>query len=134
MKYAYLFLTFAVMLVGCADTQTSTPVVTETTAAAFNVAGDPTVQFEVPDMMCEESCAAAVKETLAAQPGAKEVVVDFPKRLATVAVDEEKFDSDVALAALLDKQFSKAKLVAAPEKPIEPAAPAEPAAPQPADG
>jgi copper chaperone CopZ len=124
-----------VILVGCGDAGTSTVTSeTEPTKAAFNVAGAPTVQFEVPDMMCEESCAKAVRETLAAQPGAKEVVVDFPKRLATVAIDEKAFDSEAALAALLDKQFSQAKLVSAPEKDAEPEAPAAPDVPKPSDG
>ena len=99
-------------IVGCqkpADTSTDSTV--EASPAAFNVIGAPTVQFKVPDMMCEESCAKAVHDTLAAQPGAKEVVVDFPNRLATVAVDDQTFDSEAALAALLDKQFTEAKLV-----------------------
>jgi copper chaperone CopZ len=125
------------IVVGCAESNVATTDATkpEATAVAFNVAGSPTVQFEVPDMMCEESCAKAVRETLAAQPGAKEVVVDFPKKLAIVAIDEETFSSDDALAALLDKQFTEAKLVAAPEKPVaEPEAPASPEAPKPADG
>ena len=126
-----------VTVVGCADSNVATTEAPkpEATAVAFNVAGAPTVQFEVPDMMCEESCAKAVRETLAAQPGAKEVVVDFPKKIATVAIDEKAFSSDDALAALLDKQFTEAKLVAAPEKPAaEPKAPASPDAPKPADG
>lgn len=114
------------ILVGCADIDSESNVTTEATTVEFNVVGAPTVQFEVPDMMCEESCAKAVRETLAAQPGAKEVVVDFPKKLATVAIDETTFSSDAALAALLDKQFSQAKLVAAPEKVAEPAAPPAP--------
>jgi copper chaperone CopZ len=126
-----------IALIGCADSNVTTTDATkpEATAVAFNVAGAPTVQFEVPDMMCEESCAKAVRETLAAQPGAKEVVVDFPKKIATVAIDAETFSSDDALAALLDKQFTEAKLVAAPEKPAaEPEAPASPDAPKPTDG
>ncbi len=122
------------ILVGCADIDSESNVTTEATTVEFNVVGAPTVQFEVPDMMCEESCAKAVRETLAAQPGAKEVVVDFPKKLATVAIDETTFSSDAALAALLDKQFSQAKLVAAPEKVAEPAAPEAPPAPEPSAG
>ncbi len=99
---------------GCqytADTSTGNTVAASPTA--FNAAGAPTVEFKVPDMMCEESCAKAVHDTLAAQPGAVDVKVDFPNRLATVAVDEQKFDSEAALAALLDKQFTEAKLVGA---------------------
>ena len=125
------------ILVGCGTSSVDSTAgpKTETTVVAFNVAGAPTVQFEVPDMMCEESCAKAVRETLAAQPGAKEVVVDFPKKIAIVAIDEKAFSSDDALAALLDKQFSQAKLLVAPEKPAaEPKAPASPDAPKPVDG
>ena len=112
---------------GCGEsgtTETSSPAETsapEATPAAFNVAGAPTVEFSVPDMMCEESCAKAVHDTLAAQPGAVEVVVDFPNRLATVAIEEGKFDSHAALDALFDKQFSEAKLVGAEEESTTPA-------------
>jgi copper chaperone CopZ len=129
-----LFVLTLVLLVGCGEQEREGSTSITVTKAAFNAAGAPTIQFEVPDMMCEESCAKAVKETLAAQAGAKEVVVDFPKKLATVAVDEKEFDSDAALAALLDKQFSQAKLVGA-EKPAESAeAPTAPEAPKPSDG
>ncbi len=121
-----LFVLTLVLLVGCGEQERESSTNTVATTAAFNAADAPTVQFEVPDMMCEESCAKAVRETLAAQPGAKEVVVDFPKKLATVAVDEKTFSSDAALAALLDKQFTEAKLLAAPEKVAEPAAPEAP--------
>jgi copper chaperone CopZ len=101
----------------------------ETQPVAFNTAGAPTVQFSVPDMVCE-SCSAAVHETLAKQPGAKEVVVDLEEKVATVAIDKVSFDEEAAVAALLDKQFPNAKLLAAPEKPAEPAAPEAPAAPE----
>jgi copper chaperone CopZ len=100
-----LLLAFVVGIAGCVDTKVTT---------------NDTVQFSVPDMMCEESCGKAVHDTLAAQPGAVEVSVDFPQRLVTVAVEKEKFDSQAALAALLDKQFSKARLVGA-EEPVPPA-------------
>ena len=98
---------------GCSETPNA-PLDSATksvSAVAFNTVGAPTVEFSVPDMMCEASCAKAVKETLAGQAGVVDVVVDFPKRLATVAVDKKKFDADAALAALLDKQFTEAKLV-----------------------
>lgn len=123
-------------VVGCAESNVATTDVTkpEATAVAFNTAGAPTVQFEVPDMMCKESCAKAVRETLAAQPGAMEVVVDFPKKIATVAIDEKAFSSDDALAALLDKQFTEAKLYVAPEGPALPASPEAPAVPEPTEG
>lgn len=127
LQKSLLVLTLA-LLVGCGEQERESRTKTVATTAAFNTAGAPTVQFDVPDMMCEESCAKAVKETLAAQPGAKEVIVDFPKRLATVAIDEKTFSSDAALAALLDKQFSQAKLVGGAEKVAEPAAPEAPPA------
>jgi len=135
MKYTLLLLVLAMILVGCADTKTTSTdkAETEATAVAFNVAGAPTVMFEVSDMVCE-SCSAAVHETLAAQPGAKEVTVDLESKVATVAVDEKTFDREAAVAALLDKQFSHAKLVVAPEKPAEPAAPEVPISPEPSDG
>ena len=111
MKSVSVFAVVLIALSGCADSNSESEVNTAATAVEFNLAGSPTVQFEVPDMMCEESCAKAVKETLAAQPGVEEVVVDFPNRRATVAVDKKMFDADAALAALLDKQFTEAKLV-----------------------
>jgi copper chaperone CopZ len=136
MRFYSLSLTMLSFLVcGCSDTKTASTDKTdmEATAVAFNVAGAPTVMFEVSDMVCE-SCSAAVHETLAAQPGAKEVTVDLESKVVMVAVDEKTFDRDAAVAALLDKQFSHAKLVVAPEKPAEPAAPEEPASPEPSDG
>ncbi len=109
----YFFIGLMLVFVsGCQDVKnTVTDIEAVASPAVFNAAGAPTVEFKVPDMMCEESCAKAVHDTLAAQPGAVEVQVDFPKRLATVAVDEEAFDPQAALDALLDKQFSEAKLV-----------------------
>ena len=80
------------------------------TAAAFNPTGAPTVEFTVPDMMCEEGCAAAVKEILSEQPGAKDVRVDFEAKLATVAIEMDKFDSKLAIAELVDKGFANSQL------------------------
>jgi mercuric ion binding protein len=136
MKYALTLTLLLVAVVGCSDSKvTSTDAAkTEAKTVAFNAANAPTVQFEVPDMMCEEGCAATVKEVLRAQPGAVDVKVEFDKKLATVAVDVDKFDSDAAVAALLDKQFPNAKRVVAPEKPAEPAAPEDPAEPESKDG
>ena len=85
------------------------------TPAAFNVAGAPTVEFSVPDMMCEFSCAPKVREVLAAQEGVQDVQVDLEGKRATVAVDEAKFDADAAIAALVDVQFVNTKLASAPE-------------------
>jgi copper chaperone CopZ len=85
----------------------------KTTPAVFNAEGAPTVTFSVPDMMCEQSCVPTVRETLAAQPGAKEVKVELETKTATVAVDEEAFDAAAAVAALVDLQFTETKLVTA---------------------
>ena len=100
-------LMIAVLLVGCS--QGDMPTV-EITSAAFKAENPSTVEFSVPDMFCMEGCGATVKETLAKQPGAKDVLVDFEAKTATVAIDEEKFDSDQALAALVDKQFANSSL------------------------
>jgi copper chaperone CopZ len=78
--------------------------------AAFNAAGAPVIEFSVPDMMCAEGCGVAVKEILAKQPGVTDVVVDFDGKVATVAIEEGKFDADQALAALVDRQFTNSSL------------------------
>jgi copper chaperone CopZ len=136
MKYALIIILLSVTLISCGDSKITTTdaVKVEAETVAFNASGAPTVQFEVPDMMCEEGCAVAVKQVLEAQPGAVEVKVEFDKKLATVAVNQEKFNQDTAVAALLDKQFPNSKLVAAPEKPAEPAQPEAPAEPESKDG
>jgi copper chaperone CopZ len=136
MKYALTFVILLVAVIGCGESKVATTdaAKTEAKTVAFNVANAPTVQFEVPDMMCEEGCAATVKEVLRSQPGAVDVKVEFDKKLVTVAVDEKEFDKDAAVAALLDKQFPNTKLLAAPEKPAEPAVRAAPAEPESKDG
>jgi copper chaperone CopZ len=83
------------------------------TPVAFNVEGAPTVVFDVPDMMCEASCVPTVRETLAEQPGVKDVKVELDGKQATVAVDEKSFDADAAIAALVDLQFTNTKLATA---------------------
>jgi copper chaperone CopZ len=84
---------------------------TSATPVAFNVGGAPTVSFSVPDMMCEFSCVEQVKEALAAQPGVKDVQVEFEAKRATVAVDADKFDSEAAIATLVDYQFTNSQLI-----------------------
>jgi Cu+-exporting ATPase len=79
-------------------------------AAEFNPTTAATIEFSVPDMMCEEGCAAAVREILAGQPGANDVRVDFEARTATVAIEEGKFDSQLAIAELVDKGFGNSQL------------------------
>jgi copper chaperone CopZ len=86
----------------------------ETAAAApavFNAEGAPTVKFSVPDMMCEDSCVPTVRETLAEQPGVKDVKVELATKTATVAVDQGAFDANAAVAALKDLQFTETKLL-----------------------
>jgi hypothetical protein len=75
--YASLFVILP--LVGCADSVVETPV---TTPAIFNAGGAPTVEFNVPDMMCPEGCGAKTQEILAGLPGAKEVVINFDAKTA----------------------------------------------------
>ena len=41
-------------------------------------------------MMCEEGCAATVKDILENQPGVQDVRVNFDAKTATVAVDEDE--------------------------------------------
>lgn len=97
----------SVAVFGCSDAKmASQEIPTEaTTAVAFNSAGAPTVEFNVPDMMCPEGCGAKTKEILSEQPGAKEVVINFDAKTATVAIEEGKFDADAAVAAMVDHGF-----------------------------
>lgn len=105
--YCFALLGLSVSLIGCTGDEVPSPAVTP---AAFNSTGAPTVAFTVPDMMCAEGCGTKVKEILSEQPGAKEVVVDFDAKTATVAVDPAKFDADAALAALVDHQFTNSTI------------------------
>jgi copper chaperone CopZ len=114
-RYCLCLLSLSFSLVGCSNA-TNVPADTSAKSAtpvAFNVAGAPTVEFSAPDMMCPESCAVKVKEILSEQPGAKEVVVDFDSKTATVAVEEGKFDADAAIAALVDHGFDHSTLKSA---------------------
>jgi copper chaperone CopZ len=110
----------AVSTVGCGEGNLSSPGVTPTT---FNTAGAPTVEFNAPDMMCAEGCGAKVNEILSKQRGAKEVVVDFESRKATVAIDPDaNFDANAALAALVDHGFKNSSIKSAATS-SEPATP-----------
>lgn len=105
------FVAVFILTVGCSQSNQPTGDVSEsTTPVSFNTAGAPTVEFSVPDMMCAEGCGAKVKEILSDQPGATDVLVDFPAKTATVAIDKEKFDSKQAVAALVDHQFKNSVL------------------------
>jgi len=100
------------LIAGCSQNTTQSPTVDSAaiTKTSFNASGAPTVEFSVPDMMCPEGCGAKVKEILSQQPGAKDVVVDFPAKKAIVAVDKDKFDAKEAVAALVDHQFKHSAL------------------------
>jgi copper chaperone CopZ len=100
-----------ILAVGCSQsTQPTGDLSKSTTPVSFNTAGAPTVEFSVPDMMCPEGCGAKVREILSEQPGAKDVLVDFPAKTAKVAVDKDKFDAKQAVAALVDHQFKNSAL------------------------
>jgi copper chaperone CopZ len=77
----------------------------------------PQVTILVPDMMCEEGCAAKVREILSEQPGTKKVVVDFEAKTATVTIgnaeSDETFDAEAAVAALVDHGFEHSSLKSA---------------------
>jgi copper chaperone CopZ len=105
------FVAVLILAVGCSQSNQQTGDISEsTTPVSFNTAGAPTVDFSVPDMMCPEGCGAKVKEILAGQPGAKDVLVDFPAKTAKVAIDKDKFDVKQAVAALKDHQFKNSAL------------------------
>lgn len=88
---------------GCSEPPT--PEETPATPAAFNVEGLPTVEISVPGMMCEQSCVPTVRDSLARQQGVRDVKVDLETKTATVAVREDMFDADAAVADLLDLGF-----------------------------
>jgi copper chaperone CopZ len=104
----------AVLIVGCGEEEREVgsnleiPESVHTTAVI--APGTPTVEFNVPDMMCPEGCGAKTKEILAGQPGAKDVVIDFPAKTAIVAVNEDQFDAKRALDALVDHGFDQSTL------------------------
>src|SRR3954447_19157821 len=105
------FIAVLVMATGCSQSnQQASDIPKVTTSVSFNTAGAPTVQFSVPDMMCPEGCGAKVKEILSEQPGAKDVLVDFPAKTAKVVIDKDKFDAKQAIAALVDHQFKNSVL------------------------
>jgi copper chaperone CopZ len=99
MKKCIAFAALALLATGCQSEHSTAP-------KAAN-----TVVFSVPGMMCEESCAKQVNKALAAQPGVKEVEVDFEARRAMVVVDRQQFNADAAIATLVDYQFTNSKLV-----------------------
>ena len=130
MKRCSVLFVLVAALIGCAKQADHMPSTTAKAVkpAAFNVAGAPTVEFTAPDMMCPEGCGVKVKEILSEQPGAKEVVVDFDSKTATVAVEDAgKFDAKAAVAALADHGFKNSAIKGAPavSDQAPPAAPAD---------
>src|SRR6188508_1854424 len=115
-----------VLVVGCSRPAADQPSTASAplTPVSFNAAGAPTVEFSVPDMMCPEGCGEKVKEILSQQPGAKDVLVDFPAKTAKVAVDKDKFDAKKAIAALVDHQFRNSALKDASAAAAAPSSPA----------
>ena len=103
MKCCVTLAALAGLLAGCQSELSTTP-------EELTLKATPTVAFTVPDMMCEYSCVEQVKKALAAQPGVKEVEVDFKAKLATVVVDDQ-FDAEAAIATLVDYQFTNSQLV-----------------------
>jgi copper chaperone CopZ len=95
------------VVLGCSQTEKPS---TELTPAAFVEANPEVIEFSVPDMMCPEGCGAEIKEILAKQPGAKDVLIDFEHKTAIVAVEKDEFDPDAAIAALADQMFPNSKL------------------------
>jgi len=117
---AFFLLAAAIASVAGCGYEATPPVVAEQepeaapfTMTAFNVENSPTITFDVPDMVCQYSCVPKVMETLVAQPGVKDVKIELETKTATIAIDREKFDTDAAIAALVDVQFSATLAVAA---------------------
>jgi len=96
---------FAMAVVGCTQPEAPAPTV-ESTPAAFNVAGQPTVEYDVPGLHCE-NCSATACKLLADVDGVTDVKADAVTKKAVVAIDKSKFDAAAAVAALED-QFGEA--------------------------
>jgi copper chaperone CopZ len=105
-------LTLMVALSGCVESLYESDTVSRKSATptAFNASGAPVVEFNLPDMMCEDGCARAVKDILEKQLGVRDVQVDFEAKTATVAIEEGTFSSERTLAELVDKGFDNSKL------------------------
>src|SRR5687768_711920 len=110
-QYRGVLILLSIAVAGCSDLPEGVTV-PSSTPATFNAAQAPTVEFALPDMMCEEGCAQAVEDILERQPGVKAVRVDFEGKTAIVAVEEGRFDAEEAIAALVDKGFDNSALAA----------------------
>ena len=107
MKIPTLVLLLALSWTGCQDRVAVTPPaekVTHGELSPFNKAGSPVVTLSIPNMHCE-SCVAKTMEVLSKQPGVVEVRVDLDTKQATLAIDEDSFDSQNALEVLDDYGF-----------------------------
>jgi copper chaperone CopZ len=119
------FVMMLLFVAGCSQEPAQMPKSTADAVkpATFNASGAPTVVFNAPDMMCPEGCGAKVKEILSGQPGAKEVVIDFDAKTATVAIDKDaKFDSSAAVAALADHGFKNSTVKSEASTEVQPSA------------
>jgi len=105
---------------GDPTTPTNEAASVETTPAAFNVEGKPTVEYDVPGLDCEH-CSAAACSLLEEMPGVVDVRADSEAKRATVAIDQAQFDSEAVRAALADK-FGEATLADQADDAAEPAA------------
>jgi copper chaperone CopZ len=114
MNRIFVLIAFCALMAGCSEhKQPTAQKELVATPVAFNASGAPTVEFSVTDMMCPEGCGEKVKEVLSHQPGAKEVLVDFDHKVAKVAVeDPSKFDTNAAVAALVDHGFNNSSVKA----------------------
>jgi copper chaperone CopZ len=112
MRYILLLLTIP-LVAGCEQLGSAqSDELVQAKPTTFNAEGAPTVEISLPNMMCEDGCALTVRDILVRQPGAKDVKVDFEGKTALVAIDETKFSSDEAIAALVDKGFDQSTIKA----------------------
>jgi copper chaperone CopZ len=121
----YNCLALAAALLAAAGCQQQTP--------ATGTGEMTTVSFNVPDMMCENSCVPDVRQTLAGQPGVQKVDVVLETKTATVVADKSIFDADAAVAALKDHQFVNTSIAVPGQPAAGDTAPAEDSAPPAAD-
>ena len=110
MQYLYVSLAAMAVLTGC-NSQPAVQTQAEKkpepfTLTSFNLEEAPTVKLSIPEMHCQYSCAPKVFETLIAQSGVKGVKVEMETKTATLAIDEQEFDTEATIAALADVQFT----------------------------
>lgn len=109
MRTLFLALTVVALATsGCTQPEAPAPVV-EATPAAFNVEGQPTVEYDVPGLHCDH-CSATACKLLADVDGVVDVKADPVTKKAVVAIDESTFDAAAAVAAL-EGQFGEATVV-----------------------